>query len=136
MISVFDSVENSVGKGENACYLFSPVPAMFLKGFSSALLKSGLCGKGLNSGLCKKELLNKKQKELCPLDIKMIILLALLLLICIPRHRKIVFYRCPSVFSYVCPKRNVKTQHFLITPKLSKAKNSSLVCLCISLMGI
>ena len=45
MISVFDSVENIVGKGKNAGYQhFLLFPLCFLKAYSS---KSGLCGKGL-----------------------------------------------------------------------------------------
>ena len=47
MISVFDRVENIVGKGENAGYQhFSPFPTMFSKGFILGFVKR-LCGKGL-----------------------------------------------------------------------------------------
>ena len=44
-ISLFDRVENTVGKGEN---VFSPFPTMFSKGFFVGVVKSGgLCGKKL-----------------------------------------------------------------------------------------
>ena len=38
MISVYDRVENNVGKGENAG--FSPFPTMFSKGFILSVVKS------------------------------------------------------------------------------------------------
>ena len=41
MISVFDRIENIVGKGENAA--FSPFPTMFSKGFLFGIVKSWDC---------------------------------------------------------------------------------------------
>ena len=51
MISLFDRVENTVGKGEK-CWspAFSPFPTVFSKAFFfKGRLKSGLCGKELKS---------------------------------------------------------------------------------------
>ena len=42
IISVFGSVENIVGKGENWLPAFSPFPTMFQKSLSSELLKFGI----------------------------------------------------------------------------------------------
>ena len=48
VISVFDRVENIMGKGENAGYQhFLLFPIMFSKGFFFKGVKSGLCGKEL-----------------------------------------------------------------------------------------
>ena len=44
-ISLFDTAENTLGKGKNAVYQhFSPFPQCFQK---SSSLRSGSCGKGL-----------------------------------------------------------------------------------------
>ena len=44
MISVFDRVENIVGKGDNASLsAFSPFPTMFLKGFFCTVVKTKPC---------------------------------------------------------------------------------------------
>ena len=45
IISVFDRVENIVGKGENAGYqhFFSPFPTMFCKGFFPRHVKNRHC---------------------------------------------------------------------------------------------
>ena len=49
MISLFDTVENTVGKGENAGYQhFFLFPKCFSKPPSLGSLKLGLLGKGLN----------------------------------------------------------------------------------------
>ena len=49
LFSLFDRVENIVGKGENAGYQhFLLFPQCFPKPSSSGSLKSGLCCKGLN----------------------------------------------------------------------------------------
>ena len=43
MISVFDRIENRVGKGENALPAFSPFPTMFSKDLSFRVIKSPDC---------------------------------------------------------------------------------------------
>ena len=49
LISLFDRVENIIGKGENAGYQhFLLSPQCFQKLFPQSRLKSGLCGKDLN----------------------------------------------------------------------------------------
>ena len=44
MISLFDRVENTVGKGENTWYQhFSPLPIVFSKAFFTRVVKSWDC---------------------------------------------------------------------------------------------
>ena len=52
MVSVFDTIENIVGKGEK-CWLpaFSPFPVMFLKGFFFGVVKSHDCMTKLSSAV-------------------------------------------------------------------------------------
>ena len=73
MFSLFDSVENTVGKGENADYQhFLLFLQCFLKPPSLGSLKAGLCGKGLIKipEICQavinlyQHMINKTQKRL------------------------------------------------------------------------
>ena len=66
-MSIFETVENIVGKGENASYQhFAPFPTMFSKvPFLGGHYNSGLCGKDLNTPKFYETLIQKVKGEYC-----------------------------------------------------------------------